>query len=70
VQSINDKIPGRGIIYAADIHVMTGMKPDTARKFLRKIRHKLNKPTSSFITIEEFCICTGLDEEFVKQYVK
>jgi len=70
MSTTSDKPPGRGIIYASDVHIMTGMKPDTARKLLRKIRSKLNKPTSAFITIRDFCQCTGLDEDFVKQYVK
>jgi len=66
----NKKQLPRAVIYPTDISHITGMKTDTARKLLRKIRIVLHKPERSFITIREFCYVTGLEEEFVAEFIQ
>lgn len=60
----------RGIIYPHDIRQMTGMSDHATWRLLRKIRKTFGKPAGSLVKIEEFCACTGLDEEFVMQFVR
>jgi hypothetical protein len=70
MNSSEKKLPARAVVYTADIVTITGLKPVSARKLLRKIRNALNKPQRSFVSIQEFCYCTGLEEEFVMEFIK
>jgi hypothetical protein len=49
---------------------ITGRKERTAQKILAKIRKELKKPAGSFISIDEFCNCTGFKEERIKSFLK
>ena len=62
--------PGRGIIYAKDIRNMTGFTMATAWKMLRRIRSILGKPPGTLITIEEYCLCTNMDYDFVRSFIR
>lgn len=63
-------IPTRIIIYPKDIVNITGRRDRTARKLLQKIRQALGKQTHEFITIKEFCLFTGINEELVKDFLQ
>lgn len=57
------------IINSGDIQNIMGCSIATARRLMRKIRREYNKPPYSFITIPEFCMCTGIEEAFVREYL-
>jgi hypothetical protein len=59
-------VPTRVVVYTKDVSNITGLGPRAARKLLSKIRKQLNKPKSSFITLEEFAHFTGIKEELVR----
>ena len=64
------KIPLRLVIYPKDVENITGRRDRTARKLLQKIREALGKRTHEFITIKEFCLFTGINEELVKDFLQ
>ena len=64
------KIPLRLVIYPKDVENITGRRDRTARKLLQKIRQALGKQTHEFITIKEFCLFTGINEQLVKDFLQ
>ena len=64
------KIPLRLVLYPKDVENITGRRDRTARKLLQKIREALGKQTHEFITIKEFCLFTGINEELVKDFLQ
>ena len=62
-------IPNRIVIYAKDVMNITGRKERAARKLLAQIRKKYKKQKGEFISIDEFCEYTGLDETRVKLFL-
>jgi hypothetical protein len=60
----------RIIIYQKDIQRITGKKEKASRNLLKKIKKSLNKTEESFISLDEFCIYTGLDREEVIDFMK
>jgi hypothetical protein len=56
-------IPQRRIIYTKDVENLTGKSAQTARRLLREIKAKLGKGEEDFVTVAEFCACTGITEE-------
>jgi hypothetical protein len=60
-------IPKRIVIYPRDVENITGCKPRTAQYLLQNIRKAFDKEKFQFITIYEFCLFTGLDEELVRE---
>jgi hypothetical protein len=60
----------RGVIYAKDIENITGKKPTAARKMLYDMRKKFEKKGNQFITVREFCLYTGIDEETAYELMK
>ena len=58
--------PTRVVVYTKDVSNITGLGPRAARKLLASIRKQLNKPRTSFITIEEFSSFTGIKEDLVR----
>jgi hypothetical protein len=52
--------PRRVVIYAKDIENITGRKSTAARTLIRKIRER-----KEFITVREFSLYTGIDEQTV-----
>ena len=64
------KIPLRVVIYPKDVENITGRCPRTARSLLQKIRQALGKSSMEFVTVKEFCIFTGIDEELIKDFLQ
>jgi hypothetical protein len=62
-------IPPRIVIYTKDVMNITGRKERTARKLLSEIRKQLNKKQTDFVTVEEFCVFTGLKEEKIYPFL-
>jgi len=59
-------LPTRVVVYTKDVSNITGLGPRAARKLLSSIRKQLNKPRTSFITIEEFSHFTSIKEDLVR----
>ncbi|XVJ66820.1 MAG: hypothetical protein HEQ40_11900 [Lacibacter sp.] len=66
---LNQTTPARVVIYPKDVENITGRRGRTARKLLQKIRDALGKSKNDFITIKEFCLFTGIDEDLVKDFL-
>ena len=66
---LQKNIPKRIVIYAKDIENITGRKERTARKLLAQIRTVYNKERGDFITIDEFCLYTGIKPELVEPFL-
>jgi hypothetical protein len=62
---MQQKIPTRKVIYAKDVMIITGRKPRAAWKLLGQIRKKLRKKKGQFVTVKEFSLFTGIDEESI-----
>ncbi len=56
-------------IYPKDVQRITGKSERYGRMLLQKIRTHFNKEEHQFITVEEFCLYTGLKEEHVNSYI-
>ena len=59
----------RIIIYQKDIQRITGKKEKACRNLLKRIKKSLNKTEESFISLDEFCIYTGLEREEVEAFL-
>ena len=57
------------MIYAKDIINITGKCERSARRIIAEIKRKYDKPAHAFITIDDFCLFTGLKEEHVLAYL-
>ena len=53
-------------IYPKDVQRITGKSERYGRTLLLKIRENLNKQDHQFISIEEFCLYTGLKVDQVQ----
>ena len=60
----------RVVIYVKDIENITGRKSAAARKLFLNIRKKFEKKRNEFITVREFSLYTGIDEETVYELLK
>lgn len=56
-------------IYPKDVQRITGKSERYGRMLLLKIREKFNKDSHQFISIDEFCAYTGLNQEKVLQFI-
>jgi hypothetical protein len=63
------KIPHRVIIYPKDIENITGRRNRTACSLLQNIRKATGKTRNQFVTIREFCVFTGIEEDLVKDFL-
>ena len=54
-------------IYPKDVQRITGRSERYSRNLIRRIMQELNKKEHQFLTVSEFCIYTGIDEEKVKR---
>ena len=59
----------RLFIYPKDIQRITGKSYRQSLRLLNKIRNDLNKLENEFVSIEEFCIYTGLNFEKVLELI-
>lgn len=57
-------------IYPKDIMRVTGRSERFSRSLIQKIRAQLGKAEHQFVTIDEFCSYTGLQEEKVKEIIR
>lgn len=62
-------IPNRIVIYPKDVMNITGRRERTARKLLSQIRKKFKKEKGSFVTIEEFCLFTGINPDLIAKFL-
>ena len=67
---MENKRRGRIVIYVKDIENITGRKSGAARRLLNKIRKKFEKKRNELITVHEFSLYTGIDEETVYELLK
>jgi len=70
MKTIPNRLPVRVVLYPKDIENITGRRGRTARKLLQKIRDALGKSKDEFITIHEFSLFTGIDEELIKDFLQ
>jgi hypothetical protein len=55
------------VIYAKDIALITNKTERTGRRILRQIRKAFGKEKRDYITIKEFCLFSGFDEDEVHE---
>jgi ribosomal protein S3 len=63
-------LPTRVVLYPKDVENITGRRGSTARRLIQKIREALGKSKDEFITIKEFALFTGIDEELIKDFLQ
>ena len=68
--SSHSKIPLRVVIYPKDVENITGLGDRAARKLIQNIKSGLGKSKTMFVTVNEFCLCTGIHEELIKDFLK
>jgi hypothetical protein len=56
-------------IYPKDVVRITGKSYRQSIRLLHAIRKDLNKAENAFVTIDEFCIATGLKKEDVEPLI-
>ena len=61
---------GRIVIYAKDIHRITGRSERSAERMLVSIKEKLGKQKHQLVTWQEFCEFAGLDLQEVRAYLR
>jgi hypothetical protein len=60
-----NSLPTRIVIYAKDVMNITGRRERTARKILSRMRKHYRKEKNAFITVDEFCLFTGMKKETI-----
>jgi hypothetical protein len=55
------------VIYAKDIALITNKTERTGRRILRQIRKAFGKEKRDYVTVKEFCLFSGFDEEEVHE---
>ena len=60
----------RVVIYTSDIQIITGKSYKPAYALLNKIKKSFNKSAESLVTIDEFCIYTGIEKEDILHLIK
>lgn len=58
-------LPTRVCIYPKDIQRITGKSERYGRILINNIRNAYSKKAHQFVTIQEFCNYTGINEELV-----
>lgn len=59
----------RACIYPKDIERITGKSYRQSSRIFNKIKEEYNKPKKSLVSIEEFCLYTGLKIEHIQEYI-
>ena len=70
MKTVPNPIPSRVVLYTRDVENITGRRGRTARQLLQKIRTALGKSKDEFITIKEFSLFTGIDEDLIKDFLQ
>jgi len=63
-------ITPRLIIYPKDVQRITGKSERWGRMLLQKVMEKFNKEEHQLISVEEFCLYTGLKIDQVMPFIK
>jgi hypothetical protein len=53
-----------------DITEFLGIGPRSAQTLMAKIKRQSNKERNQYVTIEEFCTCSGLNPEIVAKHLR
>ena len=69
-RSSKRKTPPRVVIYSRDVENITGLRPRTARLVLQNIRKAFGKLKHQVVTIREFCLYLGIEEELVRELIE
>jgi hypothetical protein len=59
----------RVVIYPKDVQQITGKSERYGRMLLKQIKTKLKKEEHQFVTIDEFCQFTGINQEQVHPFL-
>ena len=70
MKTVPNPIPPRVVLYTRDVENITGRRGRTSRQLLQKIRNALGKSKDEFITIKEFALFTGIDEDLIKDFLQ
>ena len=70
MNSVHSKIPLRVVIYPKDVQNITGLGDRAARKLIQNIKSGSGKSRAMFVTVQEFCVCTGIPEELIRGFLK
>lgn len=70
MKTVPNQIPVRVVLYPKDVENITGRRGRTARQLLQKIRNALGKSKDEFITIKEFSLFTGIEEDLIKDFLQ
>lgn len=65
-----NRLPKRVVLFPRDVENITGRSGRTARQLLQKIRESLGKSKNEFITIKEFSLFTGIEEDLIKDFLQ
>jgi hypothetical protein len=60
----------RLVIYAKDVENIMGRKSTAARRLLSRIRKKFGKEKEASVTVREFSLYTGIEEENIYDLLK
>ena len=67
--SVQKKIPVRIIIYPKDVENITGRAYRTACTMIQNVRKAFGKTRQQLITISEFAMYMGIEEELIKDFL-
>ena len=56
-------------IYPKDVERITGKSGRSGRRLLAQIREHYRKNEKQLVSVEEFCLYTGLEHEHVKRFI-
>lgn len=62
-------IPKRVCIYPKDIQRITGKSYRQSTRLLQQIKASHQKEEEQFITIDEFCDFTGINQDLVESFI-
>ena len=62
-------ITKRACIYPKNIERITGKSYRQSTRIFNKIKEEYNKPKNSLVSIEEFCLYTGLKIEHIQEFI-
>jgi hypothetical protein len=62
--------PRRLVVYPKDVEDITGRSPQTARRLIAAIKRALGKTRDQFVTIRDFCLYYGMQEDLVVQFIR
>jgi len=60
----------RVCIYPKDVQIVTGRSERWGREVIKRIKSHFSKLPHQLVSIEEFCLYTGLSEQSVKEKLK